>query len=94
MYQMIRKSGIGEWAEPIYYRQVIAHFYIQLSVEYEPRSPLRSGPSKADVHWTSWTVPGAYAYIAGAMIRFRSFAPSRIVSASLRSALNNRPLDG
>ena len=37
MYQMIRKSGIGEWAEPIYYRQVIAHFYIQLSVEYELR---------------------------------------------------------
>ena len=27
MYQLIRKGGIGERAEPIYYRQVIAHFY-------------------------------------------------------------------
>ena len=29
MYQLTRKGGIGERAEPIYYRQVIAHFYIQ-----------------------------------------------------------------
>ena len=28
MYLLIRKGGIGERAEPIYYRQVIAHFYI------------------------------------------------------------------
>ena len=28
MYNMTRKSGIGERAEPTYYRQVIAHFYI------------------------------------------------------------------
>ena len=29
MYQLIRKGGIGERAEPIYYRKVRAHFYIQ-----------------------------------------------------------------
>lgn len=28
MYQTIRKGGIGERAVPIYYRNVIAHFYI------------------------------------------------------------------
>ena len=28
MYLLIRKGGIGERAEPIYYRQVIAHLYV------------------------------------------------------------------
>ena len=31
MYKVIRNGGLGERASPIYYREVIAHFYIHPS---------------------------------------------------------------